>query len=219
MTGIKQKSIIPVYGVAAVWVTYCAVFPLYKTWHFIVLVCAAVLAYAALSAIFPGKTKYVEIPAEPERTGDDKIDALLAEGEKAIAEMRRLRDTILYDPIHRKIDEIIAVIDMIFKNLLNDPDDYKQVRRFADFYLPPTIKLLHTYDRFGQSGAQGENITGTMERIDTALDTILVSYKKFFDSLFENQALDIETDISVLENMLIREGLLRNSEFGIRNSE
>jgi len=218
MTGIKQKSIIPIYGVAAAWVIYCAFFPLYKTWHFIVLVCAAVLAYVALSAVFPGKTKYIEIPVEPERTGDDEIDALLAEGEKAVTEMRHIRDTIMHDHVRRKIDGIITVIDMIFKDLLDDPNDYKQVRRFADFYLPPTIKLLHTYDRFGQSGVPGENITGTMERIDTALDTILVSYKKFFDSLFKNQALDIETDISVLENMLKREGLL-NSEFGIRNSE
>jgi hypothetical protein len=48
-----------------------------------------------------------------------------------------------------------------------------------------------------------------MERIDTALDTIHDSYYKFFDSLFENQALDIETDIRVLESMLRTEGLFK----------
>jgi len=208
----KHKSVIPVYGVAAAWVLYCAFFPLYKTWHFIVLACSSVLFYIVLSAIFPGKTEKIEVPAEPERTGDDKIDTLLAEGERALLEMRRLRDTILDHPVQVKVDEIIIVIDKIFKNLLEDPDDYNQVKRFADFYLPATIKLLHTYDRFGQSGTQGDNITGTMERIDTALDTILESYKKFFDSLFENQALDIETDIKVLENMMKREGLM-SSDF------
>jgi DNA (cytosine-5)-methyltransferase 1 len=52
-----------------------------------------------------------------------------------------------------------------------------------------------------------ENITGTLERIDTALEKILKSYEMFFDSLFENQALDIETDIRVLESMLKQEGL------------
>jgi 5-bromo-4-chloroindolyl phosphate hydrolysis protein len=209
---IKQKSVVPVYGVASAWVLYCVFFPLYKTWHFIVLACSAALVYVVLSAIFPGKVKQIEVPAEPERTGDDKIDVLLAQGERAIAEMRRLRDTIQDKSVQGKVDEIIIVIDKIFKNLLEDPGDYAQVKRFADFYLPATIKLLHTYDRFGQSGAQGDNITGTMERIDTALDTILESYKKFFDSLFENQALDIETDIKVLENMMKREGLM-NSDF------
>jgi len=215
---IKKKSIIPIYGVAVAWALYCTFFPLYKTWHFIALACTAALVFVVLSAIFPGKTKYIEVPAEPERTGDENIDALLAEGERAVTEMRRLRGTITDSAVQQKIDEIITVIDLIFKDLLDDPSDYKQVKRFADFYLPATIKLLHSYDRFGQSGTIGENIAGTMERIDTALDTILVSYKKFFDSLFENQALDIETDISVLENMLKREGLM-NSEFEIRNSE
>jgi len=208
MIEIKKKSVIPVYGVAVVWVLYCAFFPLYKTWHFVVLACAAALFYVFLSMVFPGKTVKIEVPAEPERTGDDKIDALLSEGGKAVAEMRGLRDSIGTASVKKKIDDIITVTDMIFQNLHHDPDDYTQVKRFADYYLPTTIKLLHTYSRFGQSGARGDNISGTMERIDSALDTIHDSYKKFFDSLFENQAIDIETDISVLENVLRREGLL-----------
>ena len=214
MIEIKQKSLIPIYGTAVAWVLYCVFFPLYKTWHFIVLACSAALVYTILSVVFPGKTKQIEVPVEPKGTGDEKIDALLAEGEMAVAEMRRLREAIQDAAVRQKLDEIIVVIDKIFKNLPNDPSDYTRTKRFADFFLPSTIKLLNTYDRFGQSGVQGENLSGTMERIDTALDTILLSYKKFFDSLFENQALDIETDIQVLENMLRREGLL-NSEFDI----
>ena len=203
---VKKKSVVPVYGVAVVWVLYCLIFNVYKTWHFIVLACVAVLSYIILSAIFRGKTEFIEIPEEPERTGDEKIDILLAEGERAVSEMRRLRELIPGDDLKKKIDDIISVTDKIFRNLLDDPDDYKQVRRFADFYLPKTIKLLHTYDRFGKSGVDGENVTGTLDRIDAALDMILDSYVKFFDSLFENQALDIETDIRVLETMLKREG-------------
>ena len=197
----------PVYGVAVIWALYCFAFPLYKTWHFILLACLAVLSYMVLSLVFPGKTEHIEIPEEPKRTGREDLDALLSTGERAVAEMRLLRDTIPGDALKKKIDDIVDVTDKIFKDLLEDPDDYKQVNRFADFYLPTTIKLLHTYDRFGRSGAEGENITGTLERIDTALDRILDSYKKFFDSLFENQALDIETDIRVLESILKQEGL------------
>jgi 5-bromo-4-chloroindolyl phosphate hydrolysis protein len=179
-----------------------------------VLACSAALVYIVLSAIFPGKTERIEVPEEPERTGDEEIDALLAEGEKAVVEMRRLRDSISGETVRQKIDEIISVTDKIFKLLLEDRGAFKQVKRFADFYLPTTIKLLNTYDRFSQSGTLGENISGTMERIDTALDSIIESYRKFFDSLFEHKALDIETDIKVLESMLKKEGLL-NSKFVI----
>ncbi len=54
---------------------------------------------------------------------------------------------------------------------------------------------------------EGENISGTMERIDKILDTTILAYQKQLDALFKNQALDIETDIVVLEGMLKREGL------------
>jgi len=202
MIEIKKKSVIPVYSAGAAWVLYCLIFPLYKTYHFIILVGLAALAYVVLSAIFPGKTEQIEVPEEPVRTGNDEIDALLAEGEKAVGEMRRLRGSIPGEPVRKQIDEIITVTGEIFNKLRGDPGDYKQVKRFADYYLPTTIKLLHTYDRFSQSSATGENITGTMERIETALDTILESYKKLFDSLFMHQAIDIETDIRVLESML-----------------
>ena len=218
MIEIKRKSIIPVYGVAAAWVLYCLIFPLFKTWHFIVLACLAALVYFVLSAIFPGKTEQIEVPGEPISTGDEKVDALLAEGDNAVGEMRRLRGSIPGEDVGVKLDDIITVTDKIFKNLLEHPGEYKQIKRFADFYLPTTIKLLHTYDRFGQSGAQGENISGTMERIDTALDTILDSYRKFFDSLFQHQALDIETDIRVLESMLKKEGLL-SPDFEVRSAD
>jgi len=210
MIELKKKSVLPVYGVAAAWVIYCAFFPLYKTWHFIALACAAVLVYIVLSAIFPGKTVSVEAPEEPLRTGDDMVDALLSEGEGAVKEMRRLRDSVQGGPLRRKIDDIITVTESIFRKLAEDAGEYKQVRRFAELYLPTTMKLLNTYERFSRSGSGGDNITGTMERIDTALDTILDSYRKFFDSLFEHQALDIETDIRVLETMLKQEGLLRD---------
>ena len=203
----RIKSVVPIYGVAAVWVLYCLIFPPYKTFHYIILACSAVLAYTVLSILFPGKTERIELPEEPERSGDEKIDALLAEGEKAVAEMRLLRDSVTGDDLKATINEIITVTDKIFKDLLEDPDDYTQVKRFANFHLPTTIKLLHAYDRFDRSGAEGDNTTGALARIDTALTMILESYNKFFDSLFQNQALDIESDIVVLESMLKKEGL------------
>ncbi|MDR0490102.1 MAG: 5-bromo-4-chloroindolyl phosphate hydrolysis family protein [Oscillospiraceae bacterium] len=204
---MRKKSIVPVYGVAAAWALYCWFFPLYKTSHFIVLVCLAALVYIVLTAIFPGKVMSVVMQEEPLRSGDEQIDSLLAEGEKAVAELRRLRGVVADETIRSKLDEIASITDKIFKDLLEDPSDYRQVKRFAEFYLPATLELLRAYDRFGKTGSGGENITGTLERIDSALDTIIDSYKKFFDSLFENQAIDIETDIRVLERMLKEEGL------------
>jgi len=204
---VKKKSVIPVYGLMVVWVLYCIFLPLNSVVSFVILVGVGALTYGILYAIFPNKTVSIEATEEPQRTGDKKIDTLIADGEKSIADMRGFSNVIFDETVRQKANEIISITDKIFKKLLVEPAVYTQVKRFADFFLPTTVKLLDSYVRFSQSGVEGENITSTIERINTALDTTLVSYRKFFDSLFENQALDIETDISVLDTMLKKEGL------------
>ena len=216
MIEIKKKSVIPIYGTAAIWVLYCLIVSFHSVWHFVALACIGLVTYGVLLLIFQNKTVSIDATENPQHTGDEKLDTLLAEGEKSVAEMRGQRDLISDENVKQKADELVSITDKIFKKLLVEPGVYTQVKRFADFFLPTTVKLLNTYVRFSQSGVEGENITGTMERIDAALDTTLESYRKFFDSLFESQALDIETDISVLDTMLKKEGLL-DSDFEAKN--
>ncbi|SHI06000.1 5-bromo-4-chloroindolyl phosphate hydrolysis protein [Sporobacter termitidis DSM 10068] len=204
---IRKKSPVPIYGFAGVWLLYCLFFPLLRLTDYVLLIVCAVGAYAILSLLFPGKTEYVKEPEKPVSTGNAEYDALLAEGRRAVEEMARLRGSIRNEEVCAKIGELMDVTQRIFKDLLEDHNDYRQIKRFADFYLPTTIKLINAYDRMGNIGAAGENITGTMRRIEDILDTTLAGYKKQLDALFANQALDIETDIVVLENMLKREGL------------
>lgn len=207
MREVKKRSVVPIYGIAAVWAIYCLIFPLYKFWHFLIPVIASVLAFILLSKLFPGKTEYIKEPEKPFTTGDEKIDALLKEGKMAVSEMNRLKESIKVPSICAKIDELIEITDKIFKDVIDDPGDYSHVRRFANYYLPTTLKLLNAYDRMYSQDIAGENITGTMKRIENILDTTIMAYKKQLDSLFADQALDIETDITVLEGMLKKEGL------------
>lgn len=207
MREIRKKSPVPVYGLAAVWLLWCLFLPLYRLSDFLILIVCAVGAYAVLSILFPGTTEYVREEEKPASTGNAEIDALLAEGEKALREMERLKGSIRDAEVSGKIGELISVTGKIFAALKDDPADLKQVKRFADYYLPTTLKLLNAYDRLGSVGETGENIAGSMRRISEILDTTLEGYRKQLDALFANQALDIETDIVVLESMLKREGL------------
>ena len=76
-----------------------------------------------------------------------------------------------------------------------------------NYYLPTTLKLLNAYDRMSSQGVEGQNISGTMERVESMMSTIVTAFERQLDSLFGDQALDISTDITVLENMMAREGL------------
>ena len=210
MREVKKRSAVPVYAVGAVWLLYCLLFPLYRPLHFIILICLSIVAYAVCARLFPDKTEYVEEPAKPEEsvtTGDERIDALLREGEAAVAELQRLGGSIRDDGVKQKVARITELTDAIFKDVLEDKDDYPAIRRFADYFLPTTLKLLNAYDRMSTVDAEGQNISGTLKRIDEVLDTTVTAYEKQLDALFLNQALDIETDIAVLESMLKKEGL------------
>ena len=210
MREVKKKSAAPIYLTGAVWVILCLVLPLYRLWHFIVLAAATVLAYQIFKKLFPPKTVYVEEPEpepEPNTTGTPEYDELLRDGETAVGEMRRLRESIPNEAVKEKIDVLTDLTNRIFRDIIEDPSDYKQIRRFADYFMPTTLKMLNAYDRMSSTGVEGENISGTMARVEDILDTTIKAYRKQLDSLFENQALDIETDISVLEAMLKKEGL------------
>ena len=95
----------------------------------------------------------------------------------------------------------------IFDQVKAEPSKLPQIHQFMDYYLPTTLKLLNAYDRMDSTGVSGDNITGTKEKVEKIMGTITAAFEKQLDSLFGTDALDISTDISVLETMLAREGL------------
>ena len=135
------------------------------------------------------------------------MQAIINEGRVALREMGRLYASIPNPEIRRRINELMSVSDKIIRDAIDDPADVPQIRKFLDFYLPTTLRLLNAYDRMNAQEYAGENITGSMERIEEMLDTTIAAYKKQLDALFANQAADIQMDIDTMNAMLAREGL------------
>lgn len=156
-------------------------------------------------------------PAPQKKSYGPEIDPIVEEGNRALSEMGRLYMSIRDDEVRSKINEIMRITDKITQDAIEDPSDIPQIKKFFRYYLPTTIKLLNSYDRMSSQGIQGENIDKSMNSINEMLDVAIAAYKKRLDSLFENQALDIETDIDVMNQMLSREGLAGNRDF-IMNS-
>ena len=155
--------------------------------------------------------------AQPEKKSyGPEIDPIVEEGNRALSEMGRLYMSIKDPAIRVKINELMRVTDKITQDAIADPSDIPQLKKFVNYYLPTTIKLLNAYDRMSAQGIEGENLDKTMKSIDTMLDDAIAAYKKMLDSLFANQALDIETDIQVMNTMLAREGLTGNKDFDIK---
>lgn len=146
---------------------------------------------------------------EPQKTstGNPKIDALLVERDRALSEMRRLNDNIADEKISDQIDRLESRTRTILDHVVSNPTKLPQIRRFLDYYLPTTLKILNAYDRMDATGISGENISATKEKVAVMMDSICIAFDKQLDTLFSDEALDITTDIKVMEAMLAREGL------------
>jgi 5-bromo-4-chloroindolyl phosphate hydrolysis protein len=144
-----------------------------------------------------------------------EIDPVIAEGNRALSEMGRLYMSIKDPEVRQKINEIMRITDKITQDAIADPSDIPQIKKFMNYYLPTTIKLLNAYDRMSAQGIEGENLDRSMKSINEMLDQAIAAYKKRLDSLFENQAIDIETDIEVMNTMLAREGLSGAKDFEV----
>ena len=155
----------------------------------------------------PVQEKQRPTAAKPAPKYAPEVQAVVDEGARAHSQLEHLYATIPNLTVKGKIRELINVSDKIIEDAVNDPSDVPQIKKFLDYYLPTTIKLLNAYDRMGAQGIEGENISGTMQSIEEMLDTAVAAYKKLLDSLFANQALDVETDIEVMNTLLKREGL------------
>lgn len=219
MAKMVKKSPAPLYFAAAAWLLWGLFLPLYRLSDYLLAAGASLLIGVAGKALFPDQAYETPEPQkEPEpkkaeTTGNPELDALVAERDKAVSEMRRLNASIPGEKISAQIDHLEETTRKIIGHVVSHPEKLPQIRRFLDYYLPTTLKLLGAYDRMGQAGVAGENISATKGRIDAVMDTLVSAYDKQLDALFADEALDVAADITVMENLLKQEGLSEERPF------
>ena len=220
----KRRDVLPYYSFAGVWLLCACILPPYRVWAMLLTVAlsGACAYFVSRRAERAGKEEAAsKKPEESKKAAKEKksygpeIDPILEEGARALGEMARIYSSVQDKEVRRKINELMRITDKITQDAIADPSDIPQIKKFMNYYLPTTIKLLNAYDRMSAQGIEGENLDRSMNNINEMLDQAIVAYKKRLDSLFENQALDIETDIEVMNRMLAREGLTGEKDFDL----
>ena len=211
----SRRSVAPFYAVAVLWLVCGLLLPLYAPMHYALLAAVSLAVFFGVNALCRnagviGAAEEAPKKAEPkkeESTGNAELDKMLKDGRLAIAEMKRLDDNIEDPGISADIVRLEQVSQKIFDEVKQDPKKLPQIRRFMDYYLPTTLKLLNSYDRMSGTGVSGENIDSTLAKVEGMMRTVVAAFEKQLDSLYGAEALDISTDITVLETMMAREGL------------
>lgn len=143
-----------------------------------------------------------------------EVRRVLEQGDFYVRKIRQCNETIPGEEISEKIERMEVLVDKIFDRVEQKPACASDVRKLTEYYLPTTVKLLETYAEMDAQPVGGANIQAAKREIETTLDTINKAFEKLLDSLFQETAWDVSSDISVLQTMLAQEGL---TEDGLKN--
>jgi len=125
----------------------------------------------------------------------------------SLAELREANSFVQDETISKKVSKLEDLTEKIFKIVEENPQKKPQLKRFMSYYLPTTLKLVRSYVTLEKQGIKGENIMTTKSNIDNILDTLSTGFEQQLDQLFKSDAIDIATDINVLENLMQQDGL------------
>ena len=196
--------------------------PLYEPYHFGIFAVVLVLVFLISGALFRGKKVFV--PIEPEKpkeepkpqpekeeksqTGNPEVDKIIDEGREYLKKLRAADDAIPDEALSECITRMERASADIFRYIADHPEKAPQIRKFMNYYLPTTLKLLNSYQRLSSQSVKGENITSTMFNIAGMMHTVADAFEKQLDALFSEEAMDISADITVFETLLKQEGFV-----------
>lgn len=136
-----------------------------------------------------------------------QLQEVLDKGDAFLTEIRRCNDAIPGVEISQKISRMETIVERIFDRAEAHPEVLPDLKKLMQYYLPMTVKLLNAYAEMDAQPVQGETILASKREIEAALDTLNQAFDKLLDDLFADTALDVSSDISVLQTLLAQEGL------------
>ena len=149
-------------------------------------------------------------------TGDETADAVITKGQETLRTIRRENEAITDETLSRQMDELCEKCEQIFRTVSESPAKAPQVRKFMNYYLPTTLKILANYRTMQQRGVSYQEMQQARQTTIKGMNMILTACQKQIDNLHRENMMDISTDIDVLEQMLKRDGYTENEITGNR---
>ena len=155
--------------------------------------------------------------AEAANAPDPRVKEVLDRGSEFLAQIRRCNDSIPGEEVSAKISHMELIVRRIFDRAKEHPEVVPDLKKMMDYYLPMTVKLLNAYADMDAQPVQGGTIESSKREIEATLDTLNRAFEKLLDELFQETALDVSSDITVLQTLLAQEGLTDDDLTRLRN--
>ena len=200
----RKPSVLPYYAAALAFVVLCAVLPVYRLWALLAALGAAVLAFAGAKKICPPRVVETEVPFH---TGVDDVDAMLTEMQQQLDTLHALNEALPDPQLSAAMARMEKAGRSIVETVEATPAKAKQVRRFANYYLPDAVNVLQQYAKLAKQGVRGENAASIRAEVEHTAASIAAAFENQLDALYAAESMDLSADLTVLQNMLKGQGL------------
>lgn len=201
---IRRRPVLPVYLAALVWPVAALILPIYTLWGLLVTAVLSAAVGLAAGRLCPTRVIRREVPFS---TGSEDTDAMLSGITNNLDALAKLNRAIPDAELSRQLDRMEKAGRAIVAEIEHDPKKAPQVDRFARYYLPEAVKILAAYARM--QSVQGDNAGQVRKEVNDTAGTIAQAFENQLDALYSSEALDISTDIEVLEGILKGQNLAR----------
>ena len=147
-------------------------------------------------------------------TGDETADNVIIKGQEMLNTIRTENALIPDQTLSAQMDTLAEKCTQIFQTVSESPSKAPQVRKFMNYYLPTTLKMLANYRTMQQRGVSYQEMNQARETAVRGMNMVLTACQKQIDNLHKENMLDISTDIDVMEQMLKRDGYTENEITG-----
>ncbi len=200
----RKPSVLPFYAGALVFVVLCAVLPVYKLWALLVALGGAAAAFGLGQKFCPPHVVEHEVPFH---AGQDDVDAMLTDIQQKLDTLHGLNASLPDPALSAAMDRMEKAGRSIVEAVEANPAKAKQVRRFANYYLPDAVNILQQYATLARQGVKGENAAAIRTEVEHNAASIATAFENQLDALYAAESMDLSADLTVLQNMLKGQGL------------
>ena len=202
----RTRPVLPLYLAALTWPVASLILPPYRLVNLVIIAALSTVVYLVSSRFCPTRVQRVE---QPYATGSENTDAMLNGIAANLDGLHKLNEAIPDPQLSRAMDRMEKAGRSIAAVVEKTPDKARSVDRFARYYLPEVVKLMGTYAALEQNGVRGENAAQIEAELRRNAETTATAFENQLDALYSAEAMDISTDIEVLDSILKSQNLAK----------
>lgn len=200
----QKPSVLPFYAAALVFVVLCIALPVYKLWALALALVGAGAGFVGAKKVCPPRVIETQVPFH---TGSGDVDEMLTDIQTKLDELHRLNEALPDPELSAAMSRMEKAGRSIVEVVEASPQKAKQVRRFANYYLPDAVNVLAQYAKLAKQGVRGENAAAIRAEVERNAASIATAFENQLDALYAAESMDLSADLTVLQNMLKGQGL------------